>query len=146
MSVLNIPSLLTLRIESCSLALNIPLHLQYTRVPLYHERCKYRLPLVNIARLFFIDLVSSFRNDEDRLKFDEFFGQMLLPSHYAKVFVPKLLSRPADLSPGEYEIMAEMGFVYSITANPRAPDMKWAHLSTVSRHVLQAGRPQAKRV
>ncbi|KAK0214756.1 hypothetical protein IW262DRAFT_1278236 [Armillaria fumosa] len=62
---------------------------------------KYRLPLVLIARLFLNDLVGEL-SSEAKETLAGYINVINMPSSHAKLYGPKIMGRPADLSPGEY--------------------------------------------
>lgn len=62
---------------------------------------KYRLPLVLMARLFLNDLVGEL-SSEAKETLAGYINVITMPSSHAKLYGPKIMGRPADLSPGEY--------------------------------------------
>lgn len=97
----------------CLPALDLPPRLQYTRVPEKHKDRKYLLPLLNISRLFLVNIVASMADDtEPREQFSQFFDGVESPSDWPQFYGPKVIARPADLSPGEYEMIPHLLSVY----------------------------------
>ena len=69
-----------------------------------HKKYVYRAPLVSISRLFLMHLVVTL--PEPNLKsLAKIINDIQLPSHIPPIFGPKLISRPADLSPDEYDTL-----------------------------------------
>ncbi|KAK0501527.1 hypothetical protein EDD18DRAFT_1143108 [Armillaria luteobubalina] len=62
---------------------------------------KYRLPLVLMARLFLNDLVGKL-SPEAKETLAGYISVINMPSGHAKLYGPKIMGRPADLSSGEY--------------------------------------------
>lgn len=93
-----------------SLELTLPSSFAYAPLPPSHGQYPFRVPLVLIGRLFLMDLVASVSSTglEELAKS---LDMVELPSHIPRVFGPKVISRPADLSPGEYE---NLGFATMI--------------------------------
>ncbi|KAF9475548.1 hypothetical protein BDN70DRAFT_864791 [Pholiota conissans] len=65
------------------------------------ETKKYRLPIIFIARLFLNDLVGGL-SLEAKETLSGYINVINMPSSHAKLYGPKVMARPADLSPGEY--------------------------------------------
>ncbi|TCD66502.1 hypothetical protein EIP91_001278 [Steccherinum ochraceum] len=78
----------------------------YKRVPEGHPTYAYRLPTTLIARLFLIHLAtpSPTRTTSDLRKLENWLGAIPpFPNAPTKLWPPKLLCRPGELSPGEYD-------------------------------------------
>ncbi|KAJ7636241.1 hypothetical protein FB45DRAFT_1024367 [Roridomyces roridus] len=87
---------------------DLPSHLQYTRAIQESEKFKYRLPILTACRLFLIDYVSTLTNsDPQRKEFEDWFAGMQLPASFCEMYGPKIVGSPADLSPGEYAMLAQ---------------------------------------
>ncbi|KAJ7627367.1 hypothetical protein FB45DRAFT_1029714 [Roridomyces roridus] len=83
---------------------DLPEYLRYTRTIQDSEKHKYRLPLVTASRLILIDYVSKL-DDAGLQDYLDFFANVTIPTSYCEMYGPnlKIVGRPADLSPGEYE-------------------------------------------
>ncbi|KAJ7440813.1 hypothetical protein B0H11DRAFT_2292742 [Mycena galericulata] len=85
----------------------LPDSLRYTRAIEDSDKFKYRLPIVTACRLLLIDYVSAL-DDARRLAYEQFFASMELPTSFCEMYGPKIVGRPADLSPGEYAMLAQV--------------------------------------
>ncbi|KAJ6488961.1 hypothetical protein C8R45DRAFT_780146, partial [Mycena sanguinolenta] len=87
----------------------LPSHLQYTRVIEHSDVFQYRLPLITTTRLFLVSYVSAL-DPAERQKyldwFDKWFPFKDAPKDFCEIHGPKIVARPADLSPGEYTTLA----------------------------------------
>ncbi|KAF7375690.1 MYND-type domain-containing protein [Mycena sanguinolenta] len=85
---------------------DLPSHLQYRR-PIEHSvTFKYRLPLITATRLFLVAYVAGLaRAPAQRQKYLDWFTH--IPPDWGQMHGPKIVGRPADLSPGEYMVLAE---------------------------------------
>ncbi|KAF9454317.1 hypothetical protein P691DRAFT_809871 [Macrolepiota fuliginosa MF-IS2] len=72
------------------------------------ERHPFRNSLIQISRLYLTALIASHPNPEHRKLLSDKIGTIPLPPHLAPLYGPKIVSRPADLSPGEYDTFAEI--------------------------------------
>jgi hypothetical protein len=59
--------------------------------------------LTSIIRLYLIDDIAHLSSKAEADKLIKFFGECQLPSFWPQLFGPKIVSRPGELSPGEYE-------------------------------------------
>lgn len=73
----------------------------------------YRLPLIHLCRLFLTDLVTNL-SSEGKDKLSRFLLGAQFPSGWPQPYGPKVVARPADLSPGEYEMLPQMIGVFAI--------------------------------
>ncbi|KAJ6488955.1 hypothetical protein C8R45DRAFT_1097296 [Mycena sanguinolenta] len=94
----------------------LPSHLQYARAIKHSATFKYRLPLITITRLFLVSYVIALAPaPAQRAKYLDWFVQCFpsvdTPPDWSEMHGPKIVGRPADLSPGEYMVLAKsMGF------------------------------------
>ncbi|KAJ6454482.1 hypothetical protein C8R47DRAFT_1167117 [Mycena vitilis] len=84
----------------------LPDRLRYSRAVEGSEQFKYRLPIVTACRLLLVDYVATL-DDAGRARYTEFFAGMQLPMDFCEMYGPKFVARPADLSPGEYAMLAQ---------------------------------------
>ncbi|KAF7375691.1 MYND-type domain-containing protein [Mycena sanguinolenta] len=84
----------------------LPSDLQYTRAIEDSGKFKYRLPILTASRLFLISFASAL-DPGRRQKYEEWFAGMYLPMDFCEMYGPKIIGRPADLSPGEYAMLAQ---------------------------------------
>ncbi|KAJ6488956.1 hypothetical protein C8R45DRAFT_827101 [Mycena sanguinolenta] len=89
-----------------SITSELPSNLQYARAIEDSDKFKYRLPILTASRLFLISFVSAL-DTEQRQKYEEWFAGMQLPMDFCEMYGPKIVGRPADLSPGEYAMLAQ---------------------------------------
>ncbi|KAF8215410.1 hypothetical protein K438DRAFT_1749449 [Mycena galopus ATCC 62051] len=85
----------------------LPDRLRYKRAIQDSDTFKYRLPIVTACRLLLIDYISAL-DEARRQKYEEFFASMELPTSFCEMYGPKIAGRPADLSPGEYAMLAQV--------------------------------------
>ncbi|KAJ7159059.1 hypothetical protein C8R43DRAFT_358549 [Mycena crocata] len=85
----------------------LPEHLRYARAIQDSDEFKYRLPIVAACRLLLIDYISTL-DETDRKRYEEFFTSMELPMDCCEMYGPKIVGRPADLSPGEYAMISQV--------------------------------------
>ncbi|KAJ7025378.1 hypothetical protein C8F04DRAFT_137923 [Mycena alexandri] len=69
------------------------------------DKFKYRLPIITACRLLLIDYVSAL-DEARRQKYEKFFTTMEVPTSWCAIYGPKIVARPADLSPGEYDMLS----------------------------------------
>ncbi|KAJ7200012.1 hypothetical protein GGX14DRAFT_661037 [Mycena pura] len=100
-------SLISHSIMNSEIPSELPDRLRYTRPIQDSDSFKYRLPIVTACRLLLIDYVSTL-DDARRDEYEKFFAGMRLPPSWCEMYGPKIVGRPADLSPGEYAMLAEV--------------------------------------
>jgi hypothetical protein len=68
---------------------------------------------------------------------------MELPSHLAPLYGPKIMSRPADLSPGEYDTFAEVAPAVMVEPEKVGMDEsergRWIALAVAVKKLWNAG-------
>ncbi|KAJ7159054.1 hypothetical protein C8R43DRAFT_358418 [Mycena crocata] len=85
----------------------LPEHLRYTRAIKDSDEFKYRLPIITACRLLLIDSISTL--DETELqRYSESFSSMRIPASWCEMYGPKIVGQPADLSPGEHEMVSQV--------------------------------------
>ncbi|KAJ7059276.1 hypothetical protein C8F01DRAFT_1146630 [Mycena amicta] len=93
----------------------LPERLRYTRAIPDGDKFKYRLPIITACRLLLIDHVATL-DDAARPEYEKFFAGMAnFPMSFPEMYGPKFVGRPADLSPGEYEMIARTMPVWFIS-------------------------------
>lgn len=117
---------------------------QYKNLPQQQlERHPFRNPILQICRLYLITLVASHPDPENRKILAESFSSIQLPSHLAPLYGPKIMSRPGDLSPGEYDTLAEVAPM--IMAKPEKVGIdenergRWIALAVAVKKLWNAG-------
>lgn len=117
---------------------------QYKNLPQQQlERHPFRNPILQICRLYLITLVASHPDPENRKALAESFSSIQLPSHLAPLYGPKIMSRPGDLSPGEYDTLAEVAPM--IMAKPEKVGIdenergRWIALAVAVKKLWNAG-------
>jgi hypothetical protein len=88
--------------------LEFPNTFAYSRFPPLHKKHVYRIPLILISRLFLMHLVSTLSPSNLNALANKI-GEIQMPSHVPRLFGPKVVARPRDLSPGEYETFMHAG-------------------------------------
>ncbi|KAJ6454479.1 hypothetical protein C8R47DRAFT_1167108 [Mycena vitilis] len=84
----------------------LPDRLRYTRAVEASDEFKYRLPIITACRLLLVDYIATL-DEAGREKFSTFFGEVQMATSFCEMYGPKILGRPADLSPGEYAMIAQ---------------------------------------
>ncbi|KAJ7784416.1 hypothetical protein B0H16DRAFT_1296474 [Mycena metata] len=82
----------------------LPDRLHYKRAIRDSDKFNYRLPLITACRLLLIDYVSTL-DEAGRQEYEKFFAGMQFPPSWCEMYGPKIVARPADLSPGEYDML-----------------------------------------
>lgn len=127
------------------LTLNISPRLQYDRVPEHNVHRPYALPLINITRLYLIEMVGGM-DDTERDLLLKYFHDLKMPPFFPQVWGPKLVFRPADLSPGEYEWAPQWIGIFNVQGREVPNDeehAKWMNLATVMKKApVSSERPQ----
>jgi hypothetical protein len=107
------------------------------------ERHPFRNPIIQISRLYLIALVASHPNPEHRKLISDKLTSMTLPSHLAPLYGPKIMSRPADLSPGEYDAFAEVAPTAMVEPEKVGMDLnergRWIALAVALKKLWNAG-------
>jgi hypothetical protein len=135
--------------DDVPLDLKIPERFHYSRLPPDHKKFPYRVPLMLITRLFLLHLIATL-SDEMLVQFRDYLGRCTntMPSSMAQVFPPKVFSRPADLSPGEYDTLARL-FGTMITANGDPfncdREKKWFTLATANVYLYEASKSEVEK-
>jgi hypothetical protein len=112
------------------------------RLPKDASRYPFRASIVSVSRLFLVHALAHM-SAEERTEIGSNIQQAQYPSHMAAMYGPKIVSRPADLSPGEYETVAQlfpMVFVPFAFGNAALePEIKrWESLSVMLRCLWNA--------
>ncbi|KAJ7760154.1 hypothetical protein DFH07DRAFT_1023261 [Mycena maculata] len=81
--------------------------LRYNRATKDSDKFTYRLPIVTACRLLLIDYVSVL-DKARRREYVQFFAELTLPTSFCEMYGPKIIGRPADLSPGEYAMLTQV--------------------------------------
>ncbi|KXN87422.1 hypothetical protein AN958_08853 [Leucoagaricus sp. SymC.cos] len=117
---------------------------EYKNLPqLQLERHPFRNPIIQISRLYLIALVASHPNQAHRTLLADKMSETVLPPHLAPLYGPKIMSRPADLSPGEYDSFAEIA--PAIMVEPEKVGMdesergRWIALAVAMKKLWNAG-------
>ncbi|KAJ7672400.1 hypothetical protein DFH06DRAFT_1467864 [Mycena polygramma] len=98
----------------------LPDRLRYTRAVEKSDEFKYRLPIVTACRLLLVDYIATL-DEAGREKYSTFFGELQMPTSFCEMYGPKILGRPADLSPGEYAMIAQWMHAWAITGIQAPP-------------------------
>lgn len=115
---------------------------QYARIETDHQHRKYAPALRRICRLFLIDRVARIALDETKsAEFLTLFAGCQFPPSFPQLYGPKILAQPGNLSPGEYEMIIQIGPMWSIeegestsSEDPSDPVGKgWIHLGVASK-------------
>ncbi|KAJ3565788.1 hypothetical protein NP233_g7414 [Leucocoprinus birnbaumii] len=117
---------------------------QYKNLPqLQLERHPFRNPIIQIARLYLIALVASHPNPQHRKLLADKLTSVTLPTHLAPLYGPKVMSRPADLSPGEYDTFAEIAPAVMVEPEKVGMDEsergRWIALAVAMKKLWNAG-------
>ncbi|KAJ7440816.1 hypothetical protein B0H11DRAFT_2292744 [Mycena galericulata] len=96
----------------------LPDSLRYKRAIEDSDKFPYRLPIITASRLLLIDYVSAL-DDAQRQAYERFFSEITVPTCFCEMYGPKIVGRPADLSPGEYAMLAQVMQMW-------VPQMEWA--------------------
>jgi hypothetical protein len=101
-------------------AFELPPSLQYSRQIKQSDQYPFRAPLAAILRLLFVDLVTRGMSAEERFQYSNKLqkNRNSMPSSYPALYGPKIVTHPADLAPGEYEMLLQLMPMY--VAIPRA--------------------------
>src|SRR5258708_518569 len=84
-----------------------PESLQYKRHPLARVEYPYRSTLMLAARTGLIQLMSQL-STEERISLGERINRAKIPAKWTRLFGPKIVARPRNLAPGEYEVFATL--------------------------------------
>ena len=84
-----------------------PENLQYKHHPLAHVKYPYRSTLMLAARIGLIQLISQL-SIRERIDLAERIIRAKIPAKWTRLFGPKIVARPENLSPGEYEVFATL--------------------------------------
>lgn len=117
---------------------------EYKDLPkLQLERHPFRNPLIQISRLYLIALIASHPNPEHLQLLANKITSISLPLHLGALYGPKIVSRPAELSAGEYDAFAEVA--PAIMAEPEKVGMdefergRWIALAVGLKKLWNAG-------
>ncbi|KAJ7672405.1 hypothetical protein DFH06DRAFT_1467869 [Mycena polygramma] len=99
----------------------LPDRLRYARAVEGSDQFKYRLPIVTACRLLLVDYVATL-DDAGRERYTEFFAGMRLPTSWCEMYGPKIVGRPADLSPGEYAMLAQTMMIWVFSEMERTKE------------------------
>jgi hypothetical protein len=116
--------------------------LALTRAPKDTAKFPFRTPLAALTRLFLVDALADMSEAEQR-QISAGVEGLVYPSHMAAIYGPKVVARPADLSPGEYETIAQLLSmvlmeVYMVKSAGGGEMDRWMNLSTVLRTLWSA--------
>ncbi len=84
-----------------------PENLQYKRHPMGRVKYPYRSTLMLAARTGLLQLVSGL-SARARIVLAERINQAKIPAKWTRLFGPKIVARPGNLAPGEYEVFATL--------------------------------------
>lgn len=76
---------------------------------------------------------------DEKTEFGKAMGLMILPSSFPQLYAPKVLSRPAELSPGEYEMILTVFPIWTMRndaiTGSMSEDLKgaWLHLCVIQK-------------
>ncbi|KAJ7240141.1 hypothetical protein B0H12DRAFT_57534 [Mycena haematopus] len=85
----------------------LPPSLHYKRAIEDSDKYPYRLPIITACRVLLIDYISGL-DVAQRQEYENFLGEVTIPTSYCEMYGPKIVGRPADLSPGEYTMLAQV--------------------------------------
>ncbi|RDB23906.1 hypothetical protein Hypma_009006 [Hypsizygus marmoreus] len=119
--------------------LEIPEVFSYTRLPPQHDKFPFRTPLTLATRLFYIDLVASL-SARTLLHFESRLAQVHLPSQVPRIYGPKVVARPGDLSPGEYQTLGHLYIAVLFDQKLRVDFERWAALAGAIKKLWNAPR------
>ncbi|KAF8630110.1 hypothetical protein AX15_003071 [Amanita polypyramis BW_CC] len=88
-----------------------PENLQYKRHPLAHTKYPYRSTLMLAARTGLMQLIPRLSLSE-RTDLAERIGRAKIPAKWTRIFGPKIVARPENLAPGEYEVFATLATAF----------------------------------
>jgi hypothetical protein len=102
----------------------------------------FRTPIAALTRLFLVDALADMSAAEQH-QIAAGVEELQYPSHMAAIYGPKVVARPADLSPGEYETIAQLlpmvlMEVYMAKSGGGGEMDRWMNLSTVYRTLWSA--------
>jgi hypothetical protein len=115
----------------------------YSRVPSQHKQYPYRLPIIHTSRLFLMDLVARLQFNKRALaRLEAALESVEFPPQFARLYGPKLISKPAELSPGEYEALCFAFVAASYTDNLGMTDKdQWDSLMVGLKKLWNAPPP-----
>ncbi|KAJ7613217.1 hypothetical protein FB45DRAFT_803107 [Roridomyces roridus] len=133
------PSLLPTLLQICA---DLPERLRYPGAIQDKGVYRYRLPIITACRLLLISYVSTLnRSDSEKKQYEDFFAKLPPMNHLAsgscaELYGPKITTRPADLSSGEYRLIAGMTPMW-IASREDDSDvcMEWVWLMGVMKRV-----------
>lgn len=106
-----------------------------------NDKHVYRTPLMLISRLFLMHLVATLPAHNLKALANKA-GDIQMPSHVPRVFGPKLVARPADLSPGEYDtlmrVCVPLLFLDDSIGLDEAEKEKWLRLCLARKELWNA--------
>jgi hypothetical protein len=125
-----------------SLRAHISPALALARAPKDAAKFPFRTPLAALTRLFLVDALANMSAAEQH-QIAAGVEELQYPSHMAVIYGPKVVARPADLSPGEYETIAQLlpmvlMEVYMAKSAGGGEMDRWMNLSTVYRTLWSA--------
>ncbi|KAE9407198.1 hypothetical protein BT96DRAFT_971424 [Gymnopus androsaceus JB14] len=122
----------------------VPTSLQFSRDPPLHDQKTFRKPTILMARILLNYTIGNVLSADEKTALGKAIDLMILPSSFPQLYAPKVLSRPADLSPGEYEMLLTVFPMWTmadttITAS-MSEDLKgaWLHLCVVQKKLWNA--------
>ncbi|KAL1702048.1 hypothetical protein EV121DRAFT_210906 [Schizophyllum commune] len=101
--------------------------------------------LHSLRRLFWIETVAAIENDKEREDWLEQLKSMQMPPSFPQIVPEKVLAVPGDLSPGEYEMLAQVANIKSFSLAPEVPAVagdagadstygkRWMHLAVIHK-------------
>ncbi|KAL1742611.1 hypothetical protein HDZ31DRAFT_84003 [Schizophyllum fasciatum] len=100
--------------------------------------------LHSLRRLFWIDQVARIADEKERDDWQKMLDSMRLPSSFPQIVPDKVLACPGDLSPGEYEMLAQVANIQSLRpkaaedggtqeAEDAAYAKRWLHLAVIHK-------------
>ncbi|KAJ7240144.1 hypothetical protein B0H12DRAFT_1237408 [Mycena haematopus] len=124
----------------------LPPSLHYNRAVEDSAKYPYRLPIVTACRVLLIDYISAL-DAAQRQEYEKFLDSMQGPMDYCELYGPKIVGRPADLSPGEYAMLVQVMPAWIVPRQmAKAPEKgenpdagrEWVWLAVVSRRAYSA--------
>jgi hypothetical protein len=116
--------------------------LALTRAPKDATKFPFRTPIAALTRLFLVNALADMSAAEQH-QIAAGVEELVYPSHMAAIYGPKVVARAADLSPGEYETIAQLlpmvlMEVYMAKSAGGGEMDRWVNLSTVFRALWSA--------
>ncbi|KAJ7784414.1 hypothetical protein B0H16DRAFT_1492409, partial [Mycena metata] len=105
----------------------VPDRFHYKRAIQDSDKFNYRPPLIAACRLLLIDYVSTL-DEAGRQEYEKYLARADYPTApdmpYRKMYAPKIVARPADLSPGEYHMVVKVMPIFATGEMEKAKKKK----------------------